>query len=290
MSQETQNNLTPVEAAGLLPTTDVQERVNTMLANRKYLVEKVRPLLIETVDIYTLPGMKKPSLGKPGAEKLATIFGLVASFAIDHETMEAIGETANGKPYVAYVCNLTRNGQLAGQGRGATSIEWTRTNYKNMKVTDYESAKDSDPEFIEEDWKEMRGQYGTYYRKKDGTVDDPLALNKAIKMAQKSAFVDAVIRATGMSDLFTQDLEDVREEAQEPAPTAGGTIQRPATEVVSEFTSPVKDEPFPDVEPKEKSNAPICDLCGDKMVRRNGPRGPFWGCSNYPKCTNIKAL
>lgn len=30
--------------------------------------------------------------------------------------------------------------------------------------------------------------------------------NKTIKMAQKSAFIDAVIRASGMSDFFTQDL------------------------------------------------------------------------------------
>jgi len=31
--------------------------------------------------------------------------------------------------------------------------------------------------------------------------------NKTIKMAAKSSFVDAVIRATGLSDLFTQDLD-----------------------------------------------------------------------------------
>jgi len=30
--------------------------------------------------------------------------------------------------------------------------------------------------------------------------------NKTIKMAQKSAFIDAVIRTSGMSDFFTQDL------------------------------------------------------------------------------------
>lgn len=33
--------------------------------------------------------------------------------------------------------------------------------------------------------------------------------NKTIKMAQKRAFVDAVIRTTGLSDIFTQDLEDM---------------------------------------------------------------------------------
>ncbi len=35
--------------------------------------------------------------------------------------------------------------------------------------------------------------------------------NKTIKMAQKSAFVDAVIRTSGLSDFYTQDLEDMPE-------------------------------------------------------------------------------
>ncbi len=29
---------------------------------------------------------------------------------------------------------------------------------------------------------------------------------------------------------------------------------------------------------------PTCAACGVKLVRRNGPRGPFWGCNNYPRC------
>jgi antitoxin component HigA of HigAB toxin-antitoxin module len=34
-------------------------------------------------------------------------------------------------------------------------------------------------------------------------------VNKAVKMAQKSAFIDAVLRASGLSDIYTQDLEDI---------------------------------------------------------------------------------
>lgn len=33
--------------------------------------------------------------------------------------------------------------------------------------------------------------------------------NKTLKMAQKSAFIDAILRASGLSDFFTQDLEDL---------------------------------------------------------------------------------
>lgn len=28
----------------------------------------------------------------------------------------------------------------------------------------------------------------------------------------------------------------------------------------------------------------ICPQCGGRLIRRSGPYGEFWGCSNYPKC------
>jgi len=47
-------------------------------------------------------------------------------------------------------------------------------------------------------------------------------VNKAVKMCQKSAQTDAVLRCAGLSEIFTQDLEDlpgwVRDAADEPAP------------------------------------------------------------------------
>ena len=53
-------------------------------------------------------------------------------------------------------------------------------------------------------------------------------VNKAIKMASKSAFVDAVLRTSGLSDFYTQDLEDMKlapesHQTQNPAPTATET-------------------------------------------------------------------
>lgn len=33
-----------------------------------------------------------------------------------------------------------------------------------------------------------------------------------------------------------------------------------------------------------------CDLCGKPMRLRKGARGPFYGCSGYPDCTNTKAM
>jgi DNA topoisomerase I len=40
-------------------------------------------------------------------------------------------------------------------------------------------------------------------------------------------------------------------------------------------------------EAPDPSDAPTCEKCGAIMVRRKGRFGPFWGCSNYPKCRSI---
>lgn len=282
----------------LIPTTDVQGRVDTMLANRQYIVEKVKPLLLEGVDIYTLPGMKKPSLGKPGAEKLAAIFGLTAKFEVDKETMETIGKEANGKPYIAYVCNLSRSGRVAGQGRGATFIEWMRNSYQ-MVFNQPAGTPEKDG------WKgpftgtsKSTGKPYTFWKVPEPAVFDPLALNKAIKMAQKSAFVDAVIRTTGMSDLFTQDLEDMRDDAPEaPQSPASPTTDadepfpgKPAYERGKAAVEAIMKEPEAKTETATDQPEIKCNLCGSPMKRRNGSRGPFLGCSAYPKCTNIQSL
>lgn len=42
--------------------------------------------------------------------------------------------------------------------------------------------------------------------------------------------------------------------------------------------------------PKPVETDEICELCGSKMVIREGKFGKFLGCSNFPKCRNIKSL
>lgn len=260
---------------GLIPETDVQVRIRTMLANREFIIKQIKPLLIEGIDIYTLPGMKKPSLGKPGAEKLATIFNLTGKFEVDKETMELIGATANGKPYIAFVCNLSSKGRVAGQGRGATIIEYMRNSYDMIFERDYNALSAEEQEKCQGPLqgvsKKDKKPY-TYWRRPAPPVNDPLALNKAIKMAQKSAFVDAVIRATGMSDLFTQDIEDGGHDShneREEEPFAG---------------TPAYSKP---AAPKAEDTSIPCGSCNGYMKKRNGQRGPFYGCSNWPKCNFV---
>lgn len=65
--------------------------------------------------------------------------------------------------------------------------------------------------------------------------------NKTLKMAQKSAFIDAVLRTSGLSDFFTQDLEDMNpadisapQQVSNPQPK-GTNSSRPATDKQKEL-------------------------------------------------------
>ncbi len=127
------------------------------MEKRDYFIQKILPKLVEGQDYYVIKGRK--SLGKAGAEKLAAIYQLVATFNRDTDTIESFRGIEG---LVAFICVLECSGGVAGQGRGAATLK--------------SHGNDA---------------------------------NKTIKMAQKSAFIDAVIRTTGLSDIFTSDLEDM---------------------------------------------------------------------------------
>ncbi|MCK5139055.1 MAG: hypothetical protein KAQ85_04360 [Thermodesulfovibrionia bacterium] len=143
-----------------------KQGVNDLLSKRSYFISQVLPKLKENQDYYIIKGKK--SLAKGGAEKLASIYNLIAIFERDKESLDMLG---NKKGLIAFVCTLTQFGIVIGQGRGSDTLE--------------------------------RNQ------------NDP---NKALKMTQKRAFVDAVIRTTGLSDIFTQDIEDMNTEEINTAP------------------------------------------------------------------------
>ena len=39
-----------------------------------------------------------------------------------------------------------------------------------------------------------------------------------------------------------------------------------------------------------KSPSKTCPLCGKNMFKRDGPHGPFFGCSGFPVCRGTRDL
>ena len=92
--------------------------VDDLLEKRSYFISQVLPKLKENQDYYVIKNKK--SLAKGGAEKLASIYNLIATFERDKESLDMLG---NAKGLIAFVCTLKRFGVEAGQGRGSDTLE-----------------------------------------------------------------------------------------------------------------------------------------------------------------------
>ena len=104
----------------------------------------------------------KPSLWKPGAEKICGMLGLIPRFPNLSEYESAVLRGEDIK-VIILKCELhTPAGFIAAEGTGARRVP-----------------------------------------------QDHGDINKSLKMAEKSAHIDATLRVAGISEIFTQDLEDL---------------------------------------------------------------------------------
>lgn len=101
---------------------ELSPAVLTAIERRNMIVEAMQSTVMEKdKDFGTIPGTDKPTLLKPGAEKLCTIFGLhVETPEITKETEDWTGKD-HGEPFFYYrVCQrLTRNGETIAAQMGS---------------------------------------------------------------------------------------------------------------------------------------------------------------------------
>lgn len=215
----------------LMPAMSIQQAVQRY----KTTVEFVQRVMKKDIDYGVIQGTGKPTLLKPGAEKLTTLFGLCVDFALKDSTEDWDA----GRFAYRYGCSLARNGlQIAYAEGSANSLE-KRYRYRNI----YENKASDDDKARAIRVEERTGKYGPY---KVYVVenDDPYTLvNTLQKMAQKRAMIAAVLIAVNASEFFTQDIEDMdfdagnipdespaqrmRQNVRRPRPTNGGKILRP---------------------------------------------------------------
>ncbi len=154
--------INPMDAAPAIFRAGLDRRKE----NRNTLMEWIRSSLVEGRDFGSImiKGQRsKPSLLKPGAEKIAGMLGLIPRFPNLKQYEDAVIE---GKAISTIIlkCELHNQiGEVIGEGVGARSVE----------------------------------------------TQDNGDLNKALKMASKSALIDATLRCAGISEVFTQDLEEM---------------------------------------------------------------------------------
>lgn len=173
-----------------LTAADIRAQVNL-------IQDVMKEVMQEGVHYGKVPGTNGKSLWKPGAEKLMATFRLAG----DPE-VESLG--VDGEFHYRVKLKLTTaSGQFVGAGIGeCSSLEEKYAWRKAVSKKEFEATPEN----------RRRVKY-----KSDGELQqvrtNPWDVsNTILKMAKKRAQVDAVITATGASDIFTQDIEDLPEE------------------------------------------------------------------------------
>lgn len=183
-----------------LPVT--QADFDDLSNQRKMLKSFVSQQLKSDVDFGIIPGTPKPSLFKPGAEKLNRLFGLGAKFTL----MDKEFDRPDNFAMYTYKCEIVhlKSGRVIAECEGSCNSQETK--YKEKSV--YEG----------------KGQYRKYKGKEATPIAD--IANTLMKMSQKRAMVGATILACAASDFFTQDLEDDESIiVQERDVNAGASVQ-----------------------------------------------------------------
>lgn len=180
-----------------------------------------------------IPGCgDKPTLLQPGAQKLTMMFGLADTYEISREDLP------NGHREYTVKCLLVSKATGLVQGSGVGLCSTMEKKYRYRNVSDFEITDQPIPQDARERKQEYRKQ-GFGMKKVDGqwywvkymdssqqeNPDIADTYNTVLKMACKRALVAAVLNTLAVSDLFTQDVEDLGDyaidfnSAPKPAPS-----------------------------------------------------------------------
>ena len=205
-----------------------------------------------------IPGCgDKPTLLKPGAEKLCFTFRMDPQFDIE------VIDMGKGHREYRVKCTLYSigGGQRLGSGVGSASTMEGKWRFRTgpKELTDqpvpkaYWDNRESDPKKALEaiggkGHSVGKGEDGRWYIGVAGEKvehDNPADVyNTVLKMGKKRAMVDAVLTCTAASDIFTQDVEELIDNgvivpaATTPPPAASTGTTPPATEPPKQAAPP----------------------------------------------------
>src|SRR5262245_39032018 len=203
------------ESKDFAPLTALEIKAQVQL-----IQEVMQAVMQEGFHYGVIPGTDKPTLLKPGAEKLTTTFRLAPLLQVETRDLE------NRHREYQVRCTLVHipTGRVYGEGVGSCSTLEGRYRYRIAERTCPHCGRATIIKGKTEyggGWIcfQRKGGCGAKFADQDsaivsqsvGRIENPdLAdtYNTVLKMAKKRALIDATLTTTAASDIFTQDLED----------------------------------------------------------------------------------
>ena len=204
----------------LTVTESRQKTVAEVRANVNLIQDVMKSVMKKDVHYGTVPGCgNKPTLLKPGAEKIMATFKLSADPQIDDLS------TSDSIRYRITVRLATFEGVFVGSGIGECSSDEEKYKWRRAVGKEFEETPEDRKR---KKWR--KGYNGGDERQEEQIRTNPADLaNTILKMAKKRGLVDAVLTSTAASDIFNQDIEDLPEEliGEEKKPSGKPDVDMP---------------------------------------------------------------
>jgi hypothetical protein len=240
------------------------EQLREELEQHQILAQYVKQCMVEGTDYGRIQGSEKPTLLKPGAEKLIDLFGCTPEFTLVPEFCHEDFESGFFK--YTFRCRIISRelGAVLAEGYGSANSRESRFRWRTAHRKCPVCGKDT----IIQGKSEYGGGW-VCFKKKGGCGEKYVASderitrqtvgrvaneniadldNTILKMAKKRAQVDGAIALARCSDMFTQDVEDFTppEFSAAAAPVTAAPASAPAAEGPAEVARPL--ELFPATE------------------------------------------
>jgi hypothetical protein len=186
--------------------TDTRKSVAQMVEQRRAIIEAMSAVMKKDIDYGVIPGTPKPTLYKPGSEKILSMFHLgVEPRVEDLSTPDCI----RYRVHAAII--HTPTGHAMGTGIGEASSAESKYQWREVVCDQEWDATPVDRR--REKWK--RGKSAPYVVRQIRAEMEDVA-NTILKMAKKRAQIDGTLTTTAASDVFSQDLEDLKDAGIDP--------------------------------------------------------------------------
>jgi len=227
-----------METTAVMVLPDEQDLKRELYAIAKFQA-LIRANLKEGTDYGVIPGTKKPTLLKPGAEKTTKLLGLADTYQVVQRVEEW------DKPFFNYEikCTLIKFGTdtIISEGLGSCNSWESKYRYRWVWPDDVPEGMDK-TKLVKKVGNRKDGK-GTFTQYRLDNEDIYSQVNTLLKMAEKRALVDAALHAGRLSELFTQDIED------------GAVIDADYTVVEEPKAKPPKPQPVEDYYPPDPPHA-----------------------------------
>lgn len=182
------------------PLTAVQVKANVQL-----IQQVMAETMLRDVHYGVIPGTQKPTLFKAGSEKILATFR-IAAYPKEIEDLSNDDEIR----YRVKVHGVAMENDQALFGVGIGECSSNEEKYKWRRPVCDEEFNETPDDRKRMKWSKGFGDKPNYQQKQIRTNPSDVA-NTILKMAKKRAQIDMTLTATGASDVFDQDIEDLPE-------------------------------------------------------------------------------